>query len=74
MQVILINNLISSQTIYSSRFSKKKMIRQNMVWGVVISVGNLGVQVQSENWEYSGCVTVSLTTRLYQLLGGGWGS
>ena len=38
------------------------MIRQNMVRGVVICVGNQGVQVQSENWEYSGCVTVSLTS------------
>ena len=32
------------------RFSKE-MIRQNMVRGVVISVGNHGVQVEPEKWK-----------------------
>ena len=46
MLVILINNLLS-HIITNDRFHKiqrKKLIRQNMVWGVVISVGNHGVQ------------------------------
>ena len=51
MQVILINNLISSQTIYSSRFSKVKKWYVKIWCGVWLSLWEIWVSRSSQRTE-----------------------